>query len=775
MRGFAAKTKRDRLFWIALVGMLVAFLALQLNHIEQFSWNDDEGIHMTQARLLHSGYRLYSEIFSAHPPLFVLSLRLAFVILGVSAQAARAVIVAYSTIGLLAVALTAREMGGWLASFSALVLLAIAPDFFVLSRVCIGDIPSISVATLAIFMALRYYRSGRRIWLALAGLLTTLSVLLKLLSAFAIPLLVLMVVLYHLDFSSLGRRASELKKWQAIFANLVWLGLAFFLPILCCLLVYEVRPMYEDVLLFHWQARDASQLDVIDNLNVIGNYLLENKGLFTLGLYGIGMLLVKGFGRSVFLPMWFLLAVLMLMNHAPLHDHHLSLLLFPLSVSGGIAIAHIGHWFNVPVNEVLSKRRGLIPLAAGVLSLVIYFVDLPAAIEANGASLKPLRQERHSDAARFLGEITKPEDFVVTDALMLAFVADRKVPPALADTSMTRIQAGYLTLDQLMRETRGYNVQAIAIWGERFPDLLPAYVEWVKGHYQLVRFLNEEHQIYLARGVPPPPELTFDGKVVFAGATPRNLRVGSDNKVNLTLHWSALQEMAEDYVVYLKLVNSVYHVWGEQDSRPCWDGCPTNAWHQGQAVHDQREIGILPGTPPGTYWIEVLLHDLHSGQWIGPEDGSSLRLGPVEIPPREPPPISSLDIAYPLEVNLDGKIRLLGYNIESGFRPGDNIHLTLFWQCLDPMEEGYTVFVHLVDEGSHILAQKDNPPADGSYPTTKWELGEIVRDQYDLMIPSDVQVDWELQVGMYNAETGQRLRAVAGEEPLPDNAVVVWP
>jgi hypothetical protein len=151
-----------------------------------------------------------------------------------------------------------------------------------------------------------------------------------------------------------------------------------------------------------------------------------------------------------------------------------------------------------------------------------------------------------------------------------------------------------------------------------------------------------------------------------------------------------------------------------------------------------------------------------------------LRLGPVEIPRREPPPISSLDIAYPLEVDLGGEIRLLGYNIESGFRPGDNIHLTFFWQCLEPLGEDYTVFIHLVDEESHILAQKDNPPADGFYPTTKWEPGEIVRDQYDLVIPQDVPGDWELKVGMYHAETGQRLSAVASEGPLLDN-VVVWP
>jgi hypothetical protein len=139
------------------------------------------------------------------------------------------------------------------------------------------------------------------------------------------------------------------------------------------------------------------------------------------------------------------------------------------------------------------------------------------------------------------------------------------------------------------------------------------------------------------------------------------------------------------------------------------------------------------------------------------------------------PTIESLDIEYPLKVNLGGKIRFLGYNLESGFQPGDGIHLTLFWQCLEEMDQDYTVFTHLTDGENKLWAQKDNQPVDGFYATTRWEQGEIVRDQYDLIIPQDVQGDWELVVGMYNAETGQRLSVVADGEPLPDNAVVVWP
>ncbi len=192
--------------------------------------------------------------------------------------------------------------------------------------------------------------------------------------------------------------------------------------------------------------------------------------------------------------------------------------------------------------------------------------------------------------------------------------------------------------------------------------------------------------------------------------------------------------MGEDYTIYLKLINNAYKVWGQQDSRPYWDGLPTNSWKKGQVVGDKREIAILPGTPPGLYRVEIILSDLHSGQTLEPTDGEKSLLGPVEIPRWESLSVEALGIEHPIRADLGDKVYLLGYNIESGFRPGDNIHLTLFWQCLEEMEQNYTVFTHLIDREGHVWGQKDNPPVDGFYPTTKWQAGEIVRDQYDLLI-----------------------------------------
>jgi hypothetical protein len=292
--------------------------------------------------------------------------------------------------------------------------------------------------------------------------------------------------------------------------------------------------------------------------------------------------------------------------------------------------------------------------------------------------------------------------------------------------------------------------------------------------FQLVKTysLPEGEMIYFYRNstgkVPKafPAELLFpiehieqvnlSDKIFFLGYDLDSSWVVSDDKVILTLYWLALEPMEADYIVYLKLINAVHHIWGEQEGRPYWDGSPTNTWHQGQLIGDTREIGLLSGTPPGSYQIAVNLYDPYRGEELKPERG--LILGPVEVPRREPPSINALDMDRPLEADLGGKVRLLGYSIQSGFRPSDGIHLTLFWQALEEMDKDYTVFTHLTDEEGHIWGQKDNPPVDGFYPTTGWETGEIVRDQYDILISSDAPPgEYRIEVGMYLIETGERL------------------
>ncbi len=51
-----------------------------------------------------------------------------------------------------------------------------------------------------------------------------------------------------------------------------------------------------------------------------------------------------------------------------------------------------------------------------------------------------------------------------------------------------------------------------------------------------------------------------------------------------------------------------------------------------------------------------------------------------------------------------------------------------------------------------------------------------MRDQYDMVIPSDAPPgEYRLNVGMYLAETGERLNILKDGVPLPDNRILLQP
>ena len=250
---------------------------------------------------------------------------------------------------------------------------------------------------------------------------------------------------------------------------------------------------------------------------------------------------------------------------------------------------------------------------------------------------------------------------------------------------------------------------------------------------------------------------------------------GNADKLLVTLYWRCLRPTEQNYRVWLKLVNGVYHIWGQEDNIPVGRRFPTSIWREGTVLRDEHELDILPGTPPGLYHIEVGLYDPHRQENLKPE-GDGLLLGPIEVRKQEPSATSSLDIQHPLTASLADKVLLLGYNIESGFRPGDGIHLTLFWQALTEMDRDYTVFTHLVDREGNFWGQKDNEPADGFYPTGQWEAGEIVRDQYDITIsPETPPGTYWIEVGMYLAETGERLAVYEPGEDKVGSRILLEP
>jgi 4-amino-4-deoxy-L-arabinose transferase-like glycosyltransferase len=131
----------------------------------------------------------------------------------------------------------------------------------------------------------------------------------------------------------------------------------------------------------------------------------------------------------------------------------------------------------------------------------------------------------------------------------------------------------------------------------------------------------------------------------------------------------------------------------------------------------------------------------------------------------------------PVEARLGEAISLIGYDMT---RDVGAITLTVYWGSIAKTSDDYTVFVHLLGATnpatqSPVWAQDDTRPGRGSYPTTQWQPGEIVIDQYHLTIPPGIpRGDYQIEIGMYTLETGARVRMTdANGTPMENNRVLL--
>jgi hypothetical protein len=116
-----------------------------------------------------------------------------------------------------------------------------------------------------------------------------------------------------------------------------------------------------------------------------------------------------------------------------------------------------------------------------------------------------------------------------------------------------------------------------------------------------------------------------------------------------------------------------------------------------------------------------------------------------------------------LNVNVGDTIKLIGYDLywhrdRPTLTPGDMVKVSLLWQANAIPREDYTVFVQLLDESDHLWWQMDRYPVDGFRATSSWQVGEKIRDNYVIMLPSELPSGrYHLITGMYLPQTGERL------------------
>ena len=222
----------------------------------------------------------------------------------------------------------------------------------------------------------------------------------------------------------------------------------------------------------------------------------------------------------------------------------------------------------------------------------------------------------------------------------------------------------------------------------------------------------------------------------------------------LTLFWESLAAPPADFEVAVELQDATGKVVLTVQQPPAW---PAVNWRTGTLLQDPHDIALPPTLPPDDYLLTVALLKPSGERW--PVAGMDrLPLRPISTVDRP----RNFEAAIPqiaLTANFGDVARLVGVDLpQQSVAAGGILPLSLHWQAQATADRSWKVFVHLTDAPGQRIAQQDQVPGGGQFPTTGWLPGEFLLDDYRLVVPPDAPPgSYRLSVGLYDPNDFTRL------------------
>jgi hypothetical protein len=252
------------------------------------------------------------------------------------------------------------------------------------------------------------------------------------------------------------------------------------------------------------------------------------------------------------------------------------------------------------------------------------------------------------------------------------------------------------------------------------------------------------------RDVDAPAEITFGDEFLLLGHDALPEHVPSGEQIEITTYWRALQPGGPDYGVTINIVDAQGHHWNSPDIRPSrWHRTPPRVWEWSpdQYAIVVLSVPLLPGTPPGTYTVEVVAFDhgtlgpLTAHDADGRAIGPALALGQVSVSaPLHPADPDALGIRQHLDAS-HGPLTLVGADFDRDRAgPGDPILLTTWWRAdrQPPEDTDLTLHLALLGPDGSLAEGFDLPPTTAWHPTSLWEVGDVWRGQHLLHLPANL-------------------------------------
>jgi hypothetical protein len=218
--------------------------------------------------------------------------------------------------------------------------------------------------------------------------------------------------------------------------------------------------LWQSVVTDHRDARDLGP-SLADNVERVLLHPLDRRTAAAF-LVVFGLLCAIGLLRRIellALGAWIAASAVFLVAQQPLLDHHFVLLATTLAVPAGAGLGAL-------VTHTPRARKGAVVAFAVIVLALAVAQELDRVADQNGDPPDAMW------AADQLRGRTESRDLVGADLPIVPYLADRRMPGQLVDTSFVRLESGSLTDDKILDELEG--VPAVVVGRElaKRPELL---------------------------------------------------------------------------------------------------------------------------------------------------------------------------------------------------------------------------------------------------------------------------------------------------------------
>ncbi|MFN0074225.1 MAG: glycosyltransferase family 39 protein [Chloroflexota bacterium] len=590
--------------------LLLVAIAMRGINLTGFSGDLDEGIRGIQLLLMRNGFRPFQDIYASQGPLLLDLLYPLYIAFGGSLAAVRLAVGAYSLIGIVGTYLISRSLAGPVGAAAATTLLVLSPTYLRNSRQALAENVALGPAVLAIWAALQYQRRGSSAWLLAAGVLLGVSLLIKpitIAAALPVGLCVLM------------RGGRPLR-------GLLTLGCVVAAVVLLVSLMSGLAGVFDQVVEYRLKTRDLDSWKLRENWAVIQTALGRDQlavfGLAVLGGLALAILSPKA---GIPLGVWGIATILLLLFYSPLFPKHTVVMMPPVAILAGAGLGRLWQYLHG------EHRRLSIAHFGFMLPLGWYLISLPGLLgwDARYMNLLPgnelPRFAESADVVRSIVALTEPSDYVITDHPYLAFLAQRLVPPALADPSKTRLRTRELTGQEIVQAGTTYPSKIAVMWEDRFRSL-PVFRGWFDETYQVVKMYvkrgDQPRYISMRRdsdfgrarsaltaGLERRSGAEFAGELRLGAFGVERSQLPPGGQAGLTLEWEAIRPLSADYHILISLNGADGSAWDSQELSIFGRGESASDWNAGRWLVQVATISVPADMAPGDYQIFVSVYD----------------------------------------------------------------------------------------------------------------------------------------------------------------------